>query len=227
MQVHNDNVVAKTLWKEYTEAALIPTAVTMAASMIGTRQAPCDNATSTDNAEIGLCDSDEEEDNSNDKLELTAKINVEVRMFRRATDLPPFACKNTCPLKWWSRHAALYPSLAEVARIVLGVPGSQIECERVFSLARLVTSQLRNRMSPENLASIVFLNKNVNVDKALDDLLGPIHGDHQWSQAREGIGKQSEHADNKQELFSSPDGDLNWYVMDDLLKEYEPLVDDE
>ncbi len=27
-------------------------------------------------------------------------------------------------------------------------------------------------MSPKNLASIVFLNKNVNVDKALDDLLG-------------------------------------------------------
>ena len=74
-------------------------------------------------------------------------------------------------------------------------------------------------MSPENLASIVFLNKNVNVDKALDDLLGPTHGDYQWSQTREGIGKQSEHADNEQELFSSPEGNLNWYVMDALFEE--------
>ena len=227
LQVHADSAAAKGLWKQYTEAILIPTTVTLATFMHGARQASCRDDAPTNNAETGLCDSDTEEDISYGSLEFTAKINVELRMFRKATDLPPFACKKTCPLKWWSRHATLYPSLAEVARIVLGVPGSQIECERIFSLAGLLTLQLRNRMSPENLASLVFLDKNVDADKALDNLLGPIHGDHQWSQAREGIGKQSEHAGNEQELFSSTEGGLNWYVMDALLEENELLIDEE
>jgi hypothetical protein len=111
MHVQSDNVAAKRLWKEYTEATLIPITLSMVTSTIGTRQASCNYATLADNAEIGLCDSDEEEDNTYASLELIAKINVEVRMFRKATDLSPFACKNTCPLKWWSWHAALYPSL--------------------------------------------------------------------------------------------------------------------
>jgi hypothetical protein len=54
----------------------------------------------------------------------------------------------------------------------LVVTGSQIECERVFSLARLLTCLLRNRMFFENLASLVFMNKNVDVETTLDDLLG-------------------------------------------------------
>ena len=41
------------------------------------------------------------------------------------------------------------------------------------------------------------------------------------------LANKSEHADNEQELFSSPKGDLNWYVMDALLEEYEPLIDED
>ncbi len=146
-------------------------------------------------------------------------------MFRKATDLPPFACKRTCPLKWWARHATLYPSLAELARVVLAVPCSQIECERVFSLVGLLTSMLRNRMSSENLASLVFLNKNIDVEAALDDLLGTVHGDQQWSQAKDSFGKQSEYVGNEQELFNSNEGGLNWHVMEALLDENEPLIE--
>ena len=227
LQVHADSAAAKGLWKQYTEAILIPTTVTLATFMHGARQASCRDDAPTNNAETGLCDSDTEEDISYGSLEFTAKINVELRMFRKATDLPPFACKQTCPLKWWARHATLYPSLAELARVVLAVPGSQIECERIFSLAGLLTSQLRNRMSPENLASLVFLNKNMNVERALDDLLGPIHGDQPWSQSKESIGKQSEHIGNEQELFSSNEGGLNWFVMEALLDDYEPLIEND
>ena len=226
LQAHRDNVAAKELWKRYTDEALIPTAVTLATFMLGSQRATHDDDyTPANDAETGLCDSDMEEDIAYGAVEFTAKINLELRMFRKATDLPPFACKQTCPLKWWARHATLYPSLAELARMVLAVPVSQIECERVFSLAGLLTSLLRNRMSSENLASLVFLNKNINVEKTLDDLLGPIHGDQQWFQTRDSIGKQSEYVGNKTELFNSNEGGLNWHVMEALLEEYEPLID--
>lgn len=227
LQVHRDPAYAKELWKQYTDEALLPTAIALANFMLGSQKATHnDDEPTANDTETGLCDSDEEEAPYG-TIEFRAKINLELRMFRKATDLPPFACKKTCPLKWWAKHATLYPSLAELARVVLSIPGSQIECERVFSLAGLLTSMLRNRMSSENLASLVFLNKNLDVEAALDDLLGTVHGDLQWSQAKGGFGKLSECVGNEQELFSSNEGGLNWHVMEALLEENEPLIADD
>ena len=58
---------------------------------------------------------------------------------------------------------------------MLGYPGSQIECERVFSLAYLLVAAPRNRMSSDRLASTVFASKNIDMDKALHDLLGSYY----------------------------------------------------
>ncbi len=57
-------------------------------------------------------------------------------------------------------------------------------------------------MSYENLASLVFLNKNIDVETTLDDLLGPIHGEQQWFQAKDSISKQSEYVGNEQEMVA-------------------------
>jgi hypothetical protein len=42
-------------------------------------------------------------------------------------------------LEWWRGHKSDFPLVAELARMVLSVLASQIECERVFSAARLIT----------------------------------------------------------------------------------------
>ena len=67
------------------------------------------------------------------------------------------------PLAWWRANDHLYPMLANVARVALCCPGSQIECERVFSLCGLTVSLLlRNRMTTDKLAQVVYLTKNTN-----------------------------------------------------------------
>ena len=69
-----------------------------------------------------------------------------------------------------------YPMLANVAKIALCCPGSQIECERVFSLCGLTVSLLRNRMTTDNLAQIVYLTKNTKQLAAMQHILSKTHG---------------------------------------------------
>ena len=227
---HADQDEAKRLWKQYTNDVLVPTAVQL---FLNTRdEGQC--ATDDDDRhgqprqpiETGICDdSDSDLDLDMGNREVQMKVETELRMFRKSKDLPEFATYAVSPLTWWADHSTLFPSLAELARIVLAVPGSQIECERVFSLAGLLTSQLRNRMSPENLGSLVFLSKNLDTDAALDELLGPTYGQKQWELSRATIGRQSESAINEGELFSSSqEGGVNWHVLESLLEDFEPLM---
>ena len=119
-------------------------------------------------------DKDDTDDGGDDALDthgIAADVDMELKPFRKSTHLPPFADMSS-PLTWWAQHCHAYPLLAELARIVLGCPGSQIECERIFSLAWLLTAALRNRMSSERLSSVVIISKSINVDKVLNDLLG-------------------------------------------------------
>ena len=36
-------------------------------------------------------------------------------------------------LKWWSRHADIYPALARLARAYLAIPATSAAVERLFS----------------------------------------------------------------------------------------------
>lgn len=229
--VHSDPDEVKALWKRYTEECLVPSAVQLTIFLQAqSTEKPTadndDNPPKETNEHAGIDDSDDDSGSGQGSAEITKKVEAEVRMMRKAKDLPNFGDKQVSPLTWWSKHATLYPSLAELARIVLGIPGSQIECERVFSLAGLLTSQLRNRMSPENLGSIVFVSKNLNIDAALDDLLSPVYGERQWDVAKETIGTISEFARDEAELFRSGEGGVNWAIMDQLLEDFEPLIEE-
>lgn len=64
-----------------------------------------------------------------------------------------------------------YPLVAELARIMLATRASQIECERIFSLACLVTQHLRNKMGVENMAATVFITKNLNLSAEVVSIL--------------------------------------------------------
>jgi len=77
-------------------------------------------------------------------------------------------------LGWWHENATKYSVDTELARMLLAIPASQIECERVCFLAGLVTQSRQNKMGVEN--THVFIHNNVDlgaqVDAALSYTLG-------------------------------------------------------
>lgn len=80
------------------------------------------------------------------------------------------------PLEWWSDNFDKFPTLSELARLIFSIPGSQIECERIFSAAGLITSGLRNRLGVENLDMLVNIQKNADVPRHIKEALCAAHG---------------------------------------------------
>ena len=102
--------------------------------------------------------------------------------------------------------------LANVARVALSCPGSQIECERVFSLCGLTVSLLRNRMTTDKLAHVV-LDQMADMQDILSKTHGNINVDN-WLHQQEGG-----HYPNMPlaetivpDLMSDIDGDESWDV---------------
>ncbi|KAK3244041.1 hypothetical protein CYMTET_46331 [Cymbomonas tetramitiformis] len=63
-------------------------------------------------------------------------------------------------LDWWAQCGGQFPSLRMLAQIIFSIPGSEIENERVFSIAGCVASIKRNSVRSENLDMIVHINQN-------------------------------------------------------------------
>jgi hypothetical protein len=82
-------------------------------------------------------------------------------------------------LLWWkNKGSKQFANLAVVARAVFSIPASQIECERVFYVAGQFASVLRNRMGVDCLDMLVFLYKNVDQKKLMEEIIRAAHGDH-------------------------------------------------
>jgi len=45
-----------------------------------------------------------------------------------------------CPLQWWEKHENMFPIVGFCAKQTLGIVGSQIEIEKIYSLAKILTS---------------------------------------------------------------------------------------
>lgn len=58
------------------------------------------------------------------------------------------------PLEWWVRHASDYPILSKMAFDLFSCPTISAECERVFSQAKKVITDERNRLSSVTVAAI-------------------------------------------------------------------------
>jgi hypothetical protein len=121
-----------------------------------------------------LCDEDSDDDRGNadgskeeDDIMLISRVEEELRAFR-STCVPD---DEHIMLEWWRGHNPDFPLVAELARIVLAVLASQIECERVFSAAGLITQNLRNRMGVENMSVQVFLVKNMDLDAEIKAIM--------------------------------------------------------
>lgn len=110
------------------------------------------------------------------------------------------------PLDWWRTNQRHYPMLANVARICLGCPGSQIECERVFSLCGLTISLLRNRVTNDNLAQVVYITKNTCPGTTLEEILGKANGTTNTS-----LFLNQRDADNTNRMPNAPMNEIDLY----------------
>ena len=66
----------------------------------------------------------------------------------------------TAKLSWLKDNQAGFPTVACLARQILGIPPTQVENERVFSLAGRIAAPLRNRISTNLISNLVAIARN-------------------------------------------------------------------
>jgi hypothetical protein len=68
-------------------------------------------------------------------------------------------------------NEAVFPCEGFLARQYLGIPGSQIEIERIFSVASILTNLRCSRLGLENLNNLIMIYKNWPSDSRTDYIL--------------------------------------------------------
>jgi hypothetical protein len=61
------------------------------------------------------------------------------------------------PIEWWRDHLDEYPTLSRMVLDFFSVPAMSSECERVFSLAKLILTTQRQHMNEMTLEAILCL----------------------------------------------------------------------
>ncbi|XP_034529273.1 zinc finger BED domain-containing protein 4-like [Notolabrus celidotus] len=87
---------------------------------------------------------------------VTADATVEVQRYLAE----PNISRLENPLEYWERQKMLYPNFYSLAHSFLCTPASSVPCERVFSKAGEVVSKKRNRLKPQTVEKMLFLNNN-------------------------------------------------------------------
>lgn len=85
-----------------------------------------------------------------------ADVRIEIQKYRINT-----VSHNTNPLTWWSEQAAMYPTLAQLAKQRLCITGTSVPSERLFSAAGNLITAKRSCLSPKNVDMLLFLNRNL------------------------------------------------------------------
>ncbi|KAK0135681.1 Zinc finger BED domain-containing protein 1 [Merluccius polli] len=87
---------------------------------------------------------------------VTADATVEVQRYLSEPNIR----RTDDPLLYWERHKCIYPNLYKLPLVYLCTPVSSVPCDRVLSKAGEVISKKRNRLNPNTVQQILFLNKN-------------------------------------------------------------------
>ena len=66
-------------------------------------------------------------------------------------------------LEWWKSHQKQFPLLSYLVRCVFAVPVASSKSERVFSIAGLLVTPIRNRLDPETVESLVTVKCNLEL----------------------------------------------------------------
>jgi len=69
------------------------------------------------------------------------------------------------PIEWWRANEAAYPYLSKLALDIFSIPAMATETERTFSLAKLIMTAQRQRLSDDTLNKLLcmkhWLRRNV------------------------------------------------------------------
>lgn len=90
---------------------------------------------------------------------LSQMVKEEVQRYKGVPTLPV----ELNPLTWWKDKESQFPYLARLAKCYFGVPATSVPSERVFSTAGDIVTAQRESLSPENVDTMVFLKKNLNL----------------------------------------------------------------
>ena len=60
-------------------------------------------------------------------------------------------------LNWWKTSSSSYPKLLAIARKYLAIPATSALSESSFRYAGLTVTDLRNKLSPENVSNLLFV----------------------------------------------------------------------
>lgn len=72
--------------------------------------------------------------------------------------------KNQNILDWWKDHEKMFPTLAKMARDIFSITATSVPVERLFSLAKLIVTRLRNSLKNESIRSTLCLNSWASSD---------------------------------------------------------------
>nr|XP_024402695.1 uncharacterized protein LOC112295398 isoform X2 [Physcomitrium patens] len=97
---------------------------------------------------------------SNDEA-IVGHLKAELSFFRRL-HIDPKECEN--PLAWWKVREVQFPNVGFLARHILGIVGSQVETERIFSVVGLISAIRRRHLCTDNLDKLVLIRENWEED---------------------------------------------------------------
>jgi len=61
------------------------------------------------------------------------------------------------PIKWWADRRAEFPRLSRLALDILAIPAMAADCERVFSIAKLMITSQRHRLQDQTIEMMQLL----------------------------------------------------------------------
>lgn len=67
------------------------------------------------------------------------------------------ADKNQDILLWWKTHEATFPTISKMARDIFSITATSVPAERLFSLAGLVITKLRNKLNDRSVRALMCL----------------------------------------------------------------------
>ena len=143
---------------------------------------------------------------SNGPIDDDAEIVQELMRFRQKAK--GSMKKDETGLSWWKRKGKdIYPNLAKLALHVLGIPGTQIECERVFSIAGILTRHRRSNTRVDLVDTIMYVHYNYPDAEALKAGVKVTHVEEEDDEliATEDSSTDDEAFSSDDEPFSSDD----------------------
>ncbi len=75
---------------------------------------------------------------------------------------------------WWAEHEQQFPNIIYLARQILGIIGSYIETERIFSMIEIITGLRHYCLGIENSDKFILIMKNWPDDPRLRCVSSPL-----------------------------------------------------